>query len=49
MSALPINQMCFFALLEPPEIRNIKKVKVNSFPGKSVLFSSVKIIQNMII
>ena len=43
MLALPVNQMCLFASMDnaPPETRNIKNIKVNSFPGISILFSSV--------
>ena len=43
MLALPLNQMCLFASMDnaPPETRDIKNIKVNSFPGSSILFSSV--------
>ena len=43
MLALPVNQICLFASMHdaPPEARNIENIKVNSFPGSSVLFSSV--------
>ena len=43
MLALPVNQMCLFASMDnaPPETRDIKNIKVNSFPGSSILFSSV--------
>ena len=42
--------MCLFASMDkaPPETLDIKNIKVNSFSGKSILFSSVKIIQNVI-
>ena len=50
MPALPVNQMCLFASMDnvPPETRDIKNIKMNSFPGRSIFFSSVKIIQNVI-
>ena len=43
MLALPVNQMCLFASMDnaPPETRDIKSIKVNRFPGSSILFSSV--------
>ena len=43
MLALPVNQMYLFELMDnaPPETRDIKNIKVNSFPGSSILFSSV--------
>ena len=43
MLALPVNKMCLFASMDnaPPETRDIKNIKVNSFPGSSILFSSV--------
>ena len=39
MLALPVNQMCLFASMDnaPPETRNIQNIKVNSFPGISIL------------
>ena len=50
MAALPVNQMCLFASMDnaSPETRDIINVKVNSFPGRLILFSSVKIIQKKI-
>ena len=43
MLALSINQICLFASMDnaPPKIRDTKNIKVNSFPGSSILFSSV--------
>ena len=43
MLALPVNQMCLVASMDnaSPETRDIKNIKVNSFPGSSILFSSV--------
>ena len=43
MLALPVNKMCLFASMDnaPPETRDIKNIKVNRFPGRSILFSSV--------
>ena len=43
MLALPVNQMCLFESMDnaPPETRDVKNIKVNSFPGSSILFSSV--------
>ena len=38
-----VSQMCLLASMDnaPPETRNIKNIKENSFPGSSILFSSV--------
>ena len=43
MLALPVNQTCLFASVDnaPPGTRDIKNIKVNSFPGSSIFFSSV--------
>ena len=43
MLALPINQMYLFASMDnaPPETCDVKNIKVNSFAGSLVLFSSV--------
>ena len=50
MPAFPVNQMCLFASMDNalPEVCDIKNIKVNSFPWKSIFFSSVKVIQNVI-
>ena len=46
MPALPLNQINLFASMDnaPPETRDIMNIKVKSFPGKAILFSSGKII-----
>ena len=43
MLALPVNQMCLFASMDnaSPETRDIKNIKVNSFSGSSIPFSSM--------
>ena len=42
MLALPVNQTCLFASVDNPlGTRDIKNIKVNSFPGSSIFFSSV--------
>ena len=43
LSPSPINQMCLFASMDnaPPETCNIKSIKLNSFLGCSIPFSSV--------
>ena len=46
MPVLLLNQMCFFASMDnaPPDTHDIINIKVKSFPGRSILFSSGKII-----
>ena len=43
MLAVPVNQICLFASMDnaPSETRDIKNIKVNSFPGSSILFFRV--------
>ena len=50
MPAFPINQIWLVASVDngPQDIRYIKSIKVNSFSGTSILFSSMKFIQNVI-
>ena len=43
MLALSIDQICLFASMDnaPPKICDMKNIKVSSFPGSSIVFSSV--------